>query len=168
MVSRTCEYALRAAVWLAQKPDAPQTTRQIAEVTQVSVGYLAKILKALSRAGVVKGQRGLHGGYLLARRADRISMLEIVNAVDPIPRIHKCPLELPSHRFQLCPLHRRLDQAYALVERMFSQTSLNELITPGLCPLQETPAPDSAREVSEEENRPPPDEETRVDRHWAD
>lgn len=54
-------------------------------------------------------------------------MLDVVNAVDPIPRIRKCPLGNPDH-MQLCPLHRHLDDAIALIEREFKQTTLAEIL----------------------------------------
>ncbi len=64
----------------------------------------------------------------LAREASSISLLEIVNAVEPIPRILSCPLDLPTHQLRLCPLHRKLDEAHALVEQSFATTTLGDLI----------------------------------------
>ena len=51
----------------------------------------------------------------------------VVNAVDPIPRIRKCPLGNPAH-IQLCPLHRRLDNAIAMIEQEFGRASLAEVL----------------------------------------
>jgi len=50
-----------------------------------------------------------------------------VNAVDPITRIRKCPLGNPAHLL-LCPLHRRMDDALAMVERTFEKTTLAEVL----------------------------------------
>ncbi|MFN7925790.1 MAG: Rrf2 family transcriptional regulator [Bryobacteraceae bacterium] len=127
MFSQTTEYALRAAVWLAQQRGA-QTNQDIAEATQVPAGYLSKVLQALGRAGLVHGSRGKHGGFELARPADDITILEIVNSVDPIRRIHSCPLHLKSHRVRLCPLHRRMDQALAVIEESFGGVTLAQLV----------------------------------------
>lgn len=128
MFSTTLEYALRAVVWLAARPDEPATTQAIAEATQVPEDYLAKVLQPLVRAGVLESQRGRNGGFRLARHAATISMLEVVTAVDPIPRIKTCPLGLRQHGVKLCPLHRRLDDAYDHVEKAFASTTLAELI----------------------------------------
>lgn len=127
MLSRTTEYALRAAVSLARSGGAPCTAAELAAATRLPAGYLAKVLQSLARAGIVRSQRGLGGGFVLARPAAEISALELVNAVDPIPRIRSCPLDLPEHRSGLCQLHRKLDEAYAQIEASFRHTSLADL-----------------------------------------
>lgn len=128
LFSQTAEYALRAAVWLADTPQTPHTTHEIAEVTKVPAGYLSKVMQALGRAGLVKSQRGLGGGFLLTRSPEELSVLDIVNAVDPVQRIHTCPLNLKSHGKKLCPLHRKLDDAMAAMEEAFASTSLSDLV----------------------------------------
>ncbi len=105
MLSQTTEYALRAVVHLASLSPQPQTTNQISEATMVPRAYLAKVVQALVRAGILHSQRGVKGGVLLARSLDELTMLDVVNAVDPIQRIHTCPLGLPAHGVRLCPLH---------------------------------------------------------------
>jgi Rrf2 family protein len=104
------------------------TTRQIAAATRVPEGYLAKILQSLSRAGLVQSQRGLHGGSVLARDAEHITIYDVVTAISPLPRILTCPLGLPSHADKLCPVHRRLDDAVAMVEKAFKSSSIAELL----------------------------------------
>jgi Rrf2 family protein len=79
---------------------------------------------------LVSSFRGPGGGYAVARRADDISILDVVNAVDPIRRIHKCPIDHPEHR-QLCPLHQRLDSALAEMERVFGNTTLAQVLAGG-------------------------------------
>jgi Rrf2 family protein len=128
MLSQTVEYALRAVVWLASNPKQPQTNQQIADATQVPSGYLAKVMQALGRGQLVTAQRGKRGGFLLARPAETISVLEVVNSVDPIQRIRTCPLGIASHGSRLCPLHARLDAAMAMVENAFRGSSIAEVL----------------------------------------
>ena len=132
MISQTVEYALRAMVVLAQNPDSPQTAQSIAATAKLPTDYLLKVMQALGRAGLVNAQRGKHGGFTLAREADAITILDVLNSVDPIQRIHRCPLGLKSHGTRLCALHRRLDSALALVEDAFSSTTLSDILdSPG-------------------------------------
>ncbi|QEL19970.1 RrF2 family transcriptional regulator [Limnoglobus roseus] len=128
MFSQTVEYALRAVVFLAQNPERSRTTEQVAEATKVPPAYLAKIVQGLVRGGIVRSQRGVGGGVMLARLPDELTILEVVNAVDPIKRITSCPLDLASHGVKLCPLHKRLDAALAMVEDAFRSTTLAEVL----------------------------------------
>jgi len=128
MLSQTVEYALRAVVQLAAAAPASSTTEKIAEVTKVPPAYLSKVLQALRKAGIVTSQRGIGGGVVLAKPAESLTILEVVNAVDPVQRIRTCPLELEAHGPNLCPLHRRLDNALAQVEQAFQSTTLAEIL----------------------------------------
>ncbi len=138
MFSQTVEYALRAVVHLAAESPAARTTEEIAAATRVPKPYLSKVLQGLSRAGLVRSQRGIGGGITLAMAPDELTILEVVNAVEPLGRIRECPLGLASHGVRLCPLHRRLDNALASVEAAFRDTTLAEILSeptgsPPLC-----------------------------------
>jgi Rrf2 family nitric oxide-sensitive transcriptional repressor len=139
MFSKSVEYALRAVAHLAYEDPRPRTTDQIATATRVdSVTYLSKVLQELVRKGVVKSQRGVGGGMTLAKPPAGVTILEVVNAVEPIQRIRSCPLGLKSHGVRLCPLHRRMDDALASVEAVFAGTTLAEILaeptdSPPLC-----------------------------------
>lgn len=128
MISPTAEYALRAVVAIAQANGDAAATQWIAKLTKVPAGYLPKVLQMLGRAGLVDSRRGLGGGFRLAKPAEVLTVLEVVNAVDPIKRIEKCPLDLESHGANLCPLHKRLDEATEQVERSFAKTTIAELL----------------------------------------
>ncbi len=128
MLSQSVDYALRAMVFLADNYPQPQTNGQIAKQTKVPRAYLSKLMQNLARFQLVRSQRGLHGGFVLARDPSEISLLEVVNAVDPFERIQQCPLELETHGVKLCPLHRRLDNALASVEAAFGDTTLAEIL----------------------------------------
>jgi Rrf2 family protein len=122
------EYALRAVVHLADHAPEGRTTEQIARATKVPPAYLSKVLQGLKRSGVVRSQRGVGGGVSLVKTPDKLTILEVVNAVDPIRRIRKCPLGLAAHGARLCPLHKRMDQALATVEDGFRDTTLAEIL----------------------------------------
>lgn len=128
MFSSTAEYALRAVSFLATHTEGLSSSQLIAEHTKVPPGYLSKVLKDLAQAGVVNSQRGPNGGFSLAGSAESLSVLAVINAVDPIQRIKTCPLGIPSHGTNLCRLHRRLDDAIAMVERTLAETSIAAMI----------------------------------------
>src|SRR5262249_32962731 len=127
MFSQTVEYALRAVVHLADQAPAARTTDQIAEATLVPKPYLSKVIQALCRAGVTHSKRGIGGGVTLVKTPNELSILDVVNAVEPIARIRQCPLGLKTHGVRLCPLHKRMDSALAMVEKAFRDTTLSEV-----------------------------------------
>lgn len=128
VLSQTVEYALRAATYLAAEPKQSRTVEQIAVATHVPVAYLSKVLQQLFREQIVASRRGTGGGFTLARSPHKLHILEIVQAVDSIERITTCPLGLAAHGKRLCPLHRRLDNALAEMEKAFAASALAEIL----------------------------------------
>jgi len=130
MLSQTTEYALRAMVSLATGDRQSQTAQEIASASRVPLDYLSKVLNSLARHGLVSGQRGRGGGFVATRSASQITVLEVVSAVDPLRRIRTCPLGLPGHGENLCPLHRKLDDAVKSVEEAFASSTIESLVEP--------------------------------------
>jgi Rrf2 family transcriptional regulator, nitric oxide-sensitive transcriptional repressor len=134
MLSQTAEYALRAMVALATGKHEVRTAKDLAREAQIPLNYLSKILNSLSRAGLISvGRRGRGGGFQQVRPAAKLMVLEVVNAVDPLQRIHTCPLGLEAHGKMLCPLHRKLDDAVKSVEEAFASTSIGSLAGVPFC-----------------------------------
>jgi Rrf2 family protein len=131
MLSRTAEYALRTVVYLAGGAPQARTTEQIATATKVPHAYLSKVIQHLNRSGILRSQRGIGGGVSLLKQPGELTVLDVVTAVDPIRRIDDCPLGLAEHGAGLCPLHRRLDSALALVEQAFAETTLAHILADG-------------------------------------
>lgn len=127
MISQTSEYALRAVAWLGAQTEGVYTTGEIAEATDVPANYLAKVLQTLTRKGIVRSRRGPGGGITLARDASELTVLDVVSAVDPLPRIESCPLGIHEHEGGLCSLHHRVDMTMALVEDCLRSATIESL-----------------------------------------
>jgi Rrf2 family protein len=85
------EWVLHAAVSLAQlDPGSAASAGQLAEHYDLPPAYLAKQLQALVRAGVLTAVTGPRGGFRLARPADQITMLQVVEAVDGGSPFYTC------------------------------------------------------------------------------
>jgi Rrf2 family protein len=145
MISQTAEYALRAIVFLAMNAGAAYTTHQIAGATKVPAAYLSKVLQSLVKAGLIQSQRGLGGGFVLVKSADDITILEVLDAVDPIQRIRTCPLGIEAHGTTLCALHKRLDDATAVIEKAFHDTTIGDVLKR---PTKSVPLCDSSCKAS--------------------
>jgi Rrf2 family protein len=128
MLSQTAEYALRAIVALAHNRSQPLITPKIAEMTRVPCGYLAKVLQALGRKGLVLSQRGLRGGFVLAREPSQLTVLEVVDAVDPVRRD---PAEVKhggNLGVNLEPLNAHIAELTAWVENRLATTTVQQLL----------------------------------------
>ncbi len=100
----------------------------MAEAIQVNSPYLRKVVDKLRDAEIVVSQRGKGGGITLAVDPQELTMLEVVNAVDPIQRIEQCPIGRPDH-LELCPLHAELDAALVSIEKMLGNRTIGELLS---------------------------------------
>ncbi|MCB9521255.1 MAG: Rrf2 family transcriptional regulator [Myxococcales bacterium] len=90
-IPRRVEYALRAIVALARAGDAGRLSfKDIAEREDIPRDYLAKILKELVDAELIESRRGANGGYSLARPADDISFLAVIEAADSPVAVNHC------------------------------------------------------------------------------
>lgn len=127
MISQTVEYALRAMCFLATLGDRPGTAGDIAHATRAPRGYLSKVLRTLVCARLIRSVRGRRGGFFLARHASEISLLDIVNAVDPFRSTPSCPLDDPAST-RLCPVRRCLNDAATAIERSLRHTPLSSLL----------------------------------------
>jgi Rrf2 family protein len=82
-LSRASTYALHAVVHMAaQNEDRPLASQRIAEVEGIPERFLLKVLKPLVSAQVLRSLKGPNGGYRLARPAAKITLLEVIEAVD--------------------------------------------------------------------------------------
>jgi len=90
-ISRKIEYGTRAMLYLASLPDGMTTTfREIGRQMAIPQQFLAKILKTLVGAKLVRSTRGSHGGYSLARAASQITFLEVIEAVEGAVSVNVC------------------------------------------------------------------------------
>ena len=91
-ISGSMRYGLAAVGYIAQHcKDGPVKAARISKEYDISLKYLFKVLQQLVKANVLRSMRGPHGGFSLARPAEEITMLEIIEAVDG-PRMGRLPL----------------------------------------------------------------------------
>ncbi len=99
-ITRQADYAVRAVLYLANlKPGHRASTAQIAADQHIPLTFLAKIVSQLSASGVVRATRGARGGVTLARPADEISLLDVVEIIDGPITVNECTTDPSS-----CPM----------------------------------------------------------------
>jgi len=128
LLSRSCEYGIRAALYLAGRPPGKLVPiRTVSEALGMPYPFLAKVAQALIGAGVLTSERGPSGGVGLARDGDEITLKEIVVAIDGSQVFTECVLGLPGCGNRTpCPLHAQWAAARGRVHDMFAGATLSD------------------------------------------
>jgi Rrf2 family protein len=104
--TRRTDYAIRALIVLANAPAPPVAAAAIGEAMDIPTGFLQQVLRELQQAGMVTGRPGPNGGFALARPAETITLLQIVDALEGPLRSGDCALRGgPCHWDDVCALH---------------------------------------------------------------
>lgn len=115
-ITEASSLALHAISYLASYCKVkPCTARELAASFRVSEHHLAKVLQRMSREGLLTSTRGPRGGFALARPAEDISLLEVVEAVDGPYRAGTCLFDVPICRGDACILGDLLEKLNSLV-----------------------------------------------------
>lgn len=130
MLSHTAEYALRAALYLAEHGRGRLVrVGEIAEALDIPRNYLSKILHALTRQGVLRSTRGKSGGFQLARRPDGLYLVQVVGPFDSLGEKRHCLLGRPQCTDRApCAAHARWKEVADRMAVFFRETTLAELV----------------------------------------
>jgi Rrf2 family iron-sulfur cluster assembly transcriptional regulator len=91
LFSRHCEYALQAITFIAMQPDKSVTSiKELASRLEIPFHFLAKILQDLKAKGLLFSTKGPHGGFGLAKQAQDINLLQVVDAIDGLNFSNQC------------------------------------------------------------------------------
>jgi FeS assembly SUF system regulator len=84
-ISKLADYATGVMGLAARRPDEVHSAAKVALSLGIGQATASKVLKLLAQGGLVTAQRGVKGGYVLARAPERISLAEIIDAIEGIP-----------------------------------------------------------------------------------
>src|SRR5689334_14117635 len=90
-ITRQADYAIRAVLYVSRVGiDERTATKEIAQKQHIPLSFLAKIIAQLSVAGLLQTTRGARGGVMLAKPANDISLLDVVEAIDGPILLNEC------------------------------------------------------------------------------
>lgn len=144
-IPRKIEYALRAMIHLADRPDGVARGIEIARLEHIPKYYLEKVIRDLMRRGLVRARRGPGGGYQLGRPADTVSFRDIIEAVEGPISLNLCVEGGSSCSLQpACRMFRVWEEGQRVLIDVFSRTMLSEVASsrsPNFALRPSTPAP---------------------------
>ncbi|MBE9486802.1 MAG: Rrf2 family transcriptional regulator [Chloroflexi bacterium] len=130
VITRATEYAIRTVVFLAQQPkDEIVLKKDICRTQDVTPAFLTKILQPLIKAGIVSSQRGVGGGFLLAKDPGEITLLDIFQAEEGQLKLNYCLLDSEAcHRDSYCSVHEVWHEAQNKMIRVLTKYNITELV----------------------------------------
>ncbi len=129
LYSKPCEYAIRAAAYLARQPqDKLIPVGQIARAESIPLPFLSRILYQLAQEGLLSSRTGPGGGFQLTRSAKDISLRDIVAVVDGLDGLQQCAVGLARCSDEMpCPLHDMWKELRGRIAHYLEITSLADM-----------------------------------------
>lgn len=139
-ISEAVSLGAHAAICLGSDPTRYWSTREICRRFRFSEAHLAKVMHALARAGLVEAVRGPRGGARLRRPPERITLLEIHEAIDGPMTMGNCLLGRNGCGLTCCQLGPKLADYNRAIRELFTVTTLADLVRqfPAGVPCAET------------------------------
>jgi Rrf2 family protein len=133
LITRTGLHAVRAMAALARLPEGEYAgAANIAREIGAPPNYLGKLLQGLAHEGLVRSQKGLGGGFRLARDPRSITLLDVIEPLEQVSRWSGCILgRRDCSDEDPCAVHRRWKQVRTAYLRMLSQTTIADLLAKG-------------------------------------
>ena len=131
MLSQTARYALRAAVFIAERDRlSPMPVKEMAESLDIPRNYLSKILHRMAQVGLLTSTRGRGGGFRLSRAPDLVTLGEVIACLEPADANEgRCLLGRPECSDEdPCTAHQRWCTLRIEIDRFFEQTTLADLL----------------------------------------
>jgi len=134
-LSKLTDYAVVVLVRLSEM-EGCQTSPCLAGATGLPEPTVAKVLKALTSAGLVRSQRGARGGYMLGRALTQIAVADVVAAIDGPIALAACVDGGSGDCLSeaLCPVRGRWDPVNQVVMKALSQMTLADMTATPLRP----------------------------------
>jgi FeS assembly SUF system regulator len=134
-VTKLTDYATVVLTALAARPDDVLSAPELAEQAGLEAPTVAKLLKPLAQAGLVEGFRGANGGYRLARPAESISLVEIVEAMEGPLGMTECSVHAGQCGIEdSCGVRANWRQINDVVADALRGVSLAQLLAPPPAP----------------------------------
>lgn len=128
-LSKKVEYGILAIQYMAAHPGNLFTAKSLSEILHLSYDFLAKTMQKLMRANLLDSQQGTKGGYFLARPAETIMLMDILESLGSRPGLVDCVSEdKDCDKKENCYLHGPIQLLQKKVEDIFLQTSVQDIV----------------------------------------
>lgn len=126
--TKATNYALHTILYMIEHGKNEKLgVRILADHFNVSVTYLAKILTQLVKAGLIESASGVKGGYVLGKRMEDISFMDVIRATEGTGALFNCGFDEESN----CPIHKVMAEAENMMESYLQKKKLYDIVRDG-------------------------------------
>lgn len=140
-LTKKADYSLIALRHLALAGDRAASAKEIGDTYRIPLPILSKVLQKLGKAGFLLSVQGTNGGYKLARDAERISVLEVIRAVDGPVILTACFTHDKCDQAGNCTVKEPLRKVHEGILRLLESISISALTKDDPMPEGGTPPP---------------------------
>lgn len=131
LITKASEYAILSLIVLS-KASAPMDTETLSQELSISKSFLAKILQALAKNGILNSYKGVNGGFSLAKLPQDIDMLQVMLSVEgKAPAVFECAPSVdncPSNKAQMCSIWPFLNKLQGKIDSFLSDLTLADIL----------------------------------------
>jgi len=131
LMTRASEYAVLSLIVLS-KSDKPLDSEKLSKELMISKSFLAKILQALARNGVLNSYKGINGGFSLKKEAKDIDLLSVILSVEgKTPNVFECSTSMddcPSNKANICLIWPFLNKLQGKIDNFLSKLTLEDIL----------------------------------------
>jgi len=129
-ISRLTDYGIVLLCYIAKEPETTFTASELAERSRLPLPTVAKILKSLCRGGLLRSQRGVHGGYALARAPEDVSIADVLETLEGPVALTDCSVECACDIERTCPVRTNWRRINSVVLEALEGLKLSEMTQP--------------------------------------
>jgi Rrf2 family protein len=128
-ITKKADYAVRCVLYLSKNTDRCVAINEIADNMKVSKTFLAKIVQRLSACGLVSSERGINGGFRLARNPEDVNLLEVIEAIQGVNSFSECAVDKRSCSLSCkCSVHPVWLKLRSIVEEELRGQDMKTLV----------------------------------------
>jgi len=131
MLSNTSKYAIRAVIYLALYAGGEKKIgiKQISKELNIPTPFLGKILQTLAKHKLLSSTKGPHGGFGLGKKAEAISLIEIVDIIDGQDLFKKCMIRLEDcNEKEPCSAHKKYIDIRKNLQVLFQNEKISDFV----------------------------------------
>ncbi|MDD2567129.1 MAG: Rrf2 family transcriptional regulator [Thiovulaceae bacterium] len=131
LITRASEYAIMSLIVLS-KASAPMDSDTLSRELSISKSFLAKILQSLAKSEILNSFKGVNGGFVLAKKPNEITMLEVMSSVEgKAPAVFDCSPSMescPSERAEACTIWPFLNRLQGKIDTFLAALTLADIL----------------------------------------